>query len=175
MWDRVEKVGDVRVCIRGLDCLTEHDWLGKTFESTMELARIAKPKLTYYDPPHVHKAFTAWWEYGDLISEKKAGYPALTLTGYDPRTKTLEFAGYVTNTPLIRGGPDPRNVLIREIHEVRWIVGSKQDRAGNPVDCVRIVFLEEWMARRERRPLLDVGARVFFMDRKTGNDIEIND
>jgi len=57
---------------------------------------------------------------------------------------------------------------------VRWIVGSKQDRAGNPVDCVRIVFLEEWMAR-ERRPLLDVGARVFFMDRKTGDLVEITD
>jgi hypothetical protein len=175
MWDRIEKVGDVRVCIRGLDCLKVHDWLGKTFESTMELARIAKPKLTYYNTPHVHKSFAAWWEYGDLISEEKAGYPALTLTGYDPRTRTLEFAGYVTNTPLERGGPDPRNVLIREIHEVRWIVRTEKDRAGNPVDCVRIVFLEEWMARRERRPLLDVGARVFFMDRKTGNDIEITD
>jgi hypothetical protein len=175
MWDRVEKVGNVRVCIRGLDCLNEHDWLGKTFESTMELARIAKPKLTYYDPPHVHKAFAAWWEYGDLISEEKAGYPALTLSGYDPRTKTLELAGYVTNTPLERGGRDPRHVLIREIHEVRSIVGSEKDRAGNPVGCVRIVFPEEWMARRERRPLLDVGAHVFFMDRKTGNDIEIKD
>jgi hypothetical protein len=43
------------------------------------------------------------------------------------------------------------------------------------VDTVRIVFPEEWMARRERRPLLDVGARVFFMDRKTGSDIEIKD
>jgi hypothetical protein len=175
MWDRVEKVGDVRVCIRGLDCLTEHDWLAKTFESTMELARIAKPKLTYYNVPHFHKPFAAWWEYGDLISEEKAGYPALTLSGYDPRTKTLEFAGYITNTPLERGGRDPRHVLIREIHEVRWIVGTKKDRAGNPVDCVRIVFPEEWMARRERRPLLDVGARVFFMDRRTGNDIEIDD
>jgi len=175
MWDRVEKIGDARVCIRGLDCLNVHDWLAKTFESTMELARIAKPKLTYYNAPHFHKPFTAWWEYGDLISEEKAGYPALTLSGYDPHTKTLEFAGYITNTPLERGGRDPRHVLIREIHEVRWITGTKKDRAGNPVDCVRIVFPEEWMARRERRPLLDAGARVFFMDRKTGNDIEIND
>ena len=71
------------------------------------------------------------------------------------------------------GGPDPRHLLIREIHEVRWIVGSKKDRAGNPVDCVRIVFLEEWMARHERRPLLDVGARIFFMNRKTGDLVEI--
>ena len=46
---------------------------------------------------------------------------------------------------------------------------------GRPVDTVRIVFLEEWMARRERRPLLDVGARVFFMDPRTGRDVEVTD
>ena len=66
-------------------------------------------------------------------------------------------------------------MLIREIHEVRALVKAKQDREGRPVDTVRIVFLEEWMARRERRPLLDVGARVFFMDPKTGRDVEITD
>jgi hypothetical protein len=62
-----------------------------------------------------------------------------------------------------------------KLHPLNLHESRKKDRAGNPVDCVRIVFPEEWMARRERRPLLDAGARVFFMDRKTGNDIEIKD
>jgi hypothetical protein len=52
-------------------------------------------------------------------------------------------------------------------------VKARKDRDGHPVDTVRVVFAEEWMAHRERRPLLDVGARVYFMDRNTGRDIEI--
>jgi hypothetical protein len=175
-WNRVERIGDQRVCIRALDKLEVEDWLADTFESTMHLARIAKPKRTnYLTPGKVPAAFAPWWEYGDIIADERAGYPALSFVGYAPATRTVEYAGFCTTTDIAKGGPDPRHVLIREIHEVRALVKAKQDREGRPVDTVRIVFLEEWMARRERRPLLDVGARVFFMDRKTGRDIEITD
>ena len=95
--------------------------------------------------------------------------------GTPPSTRTIEYAGFCTNTDIAKGGPDPRHVLIQEIHEVRALVKAKKDREGRPVDTVRVVFAEEWMARRERRPLLDVGARVFFMDPKTGSDLEIKD
>lgn len=37
------------------------------------------------------------------------------------------------------------------------------------------MFLEEWMAWQERRPLLDVGARVYYMDGKTGEIVEVAD
>jgi hypothetical protein len=175
-WDRVERVGDQRVCIRALDKLDVEQWLAATFETTMHLARLAKPKRTRYLPPgNVRPAFAAWWEYGDLIDEEKAGYPALTFTGYDPTTRTVEYAGFCTDTRVSQGGPDPRHVLIREIHSVRALVKAKKDPDGRPVDTVRIVFMEEWMARRERRPLLDAGARVFFMDRNTGKDVEVTD
>jgi len=178
-WDRVERVGDQRVCIRALGKLEVRDWLAETFESTMYLARIAKPKRTIYLTPHrggpAPAAFAPWWKYGDIIADERAGYPALSFVGYDPSTRTVEYAGFCTNTDIAKGGPDPRHVLIREIHEIRALVKAKKDRDGHPVDTVRIVFAEEWMARRERRPLLDVGARVFFMDRKAGNDIEVTD
>jgi hypothetical protein len=175
-WDRVERVGDQRVCIRALDKLDVEQWLAATFETTMHLARLAKPKKTRYLPPgNVRPAFAAWWEYGDLIDEEKAGYPALKFTGYDPTTRTVEYAGFCTDTRVSQGGPDPRHVLIREIHSVRALVKAKKDRDGRPVDTVRIVFMEEWMARRERRPLLDAGARVYFMDRNTGKDVEVTD
>ena len=175
-WDRVENIGDLRVCIRALDKLEVEDWLAETFESTMHLARIAKPKRTnYLTPGKVPAAFAPWWEYGDIIADERAGYPALSFVGYVPATRTVEYAGFCTTTDIAKGGPDPRHVLIREIHEVRALVKAKQDREGRPVDTVRIVFLEEWMARRERRPLLDVGVRVFFMDPKTGRDVEITD
>ena len=174
-WDRVERIGDLYVCIRALDKLDDEAWLAWTFESTMHLARIAKPKKTLYVNPTWHSNFAPWWEYGDIIADERAGYPALSFVGYDPSTRTVEYAGFCTNTDIAKGGPDPRHVLIREIHEVRALVRAKKDREGRPVDTVRIVFVEEWMARRERRPLLDVGARVFFMDPKTGSDLEIKD
>jgi hypothetical protein len=40
---------------------------------------------------------------------------------------------------------------------------------------VRIVFPDEAMARRERRPLLDAGARVFYTDPSTGGLVEVAD
>lgn len=175
-WDRVERVGDQRVCIRALDKLDVEGWLAETFESTMHLARIAKPKRTNYRTPgDVRPAFAPWWEYGDIIADERAGYPALSFVGYDPTTRTIEYAGLCTDTDIAKGGPDPRHVLIREIHEIRALVKAKKDRDGHPVDTVRVVFAEQWMARRERRPLLDVGARVSFMDPKTGQDIEVTD
>jgi len=175
-WDRVERVGEYNVCIRALEELSVHHWLAKTFENTMHLVRIAKPKLTRYGAPgEVDPAFAAWWEFGDLIADEAAGYPALSLIGYDPGTRTVEYAGFCTNTPVNRGGEDPRHVLIREIHALRGLVKAKKDHEGRPVDTVRIVFLEEWMARRERRPLLDAGARVFYAHPKSGELIEVTD
>jgi hypothetical protein len=66
-------------------------------------------------------------------------------------------------------------VLVREIYYVRDLVRTKRDPAGRPVEVVRINFDEEWMARQERRPLLDAGARVYFRGSKAGELIEIKD
>jgi hypothetical protein len=50
------------------------NWLGATFESTMQLARVAKPKRTdYRTPGDVRPAFAPWWEYGDIIADERAG------------------------------------------------------------------------------------------------------
>jgi hypothetical protein len=48
VWDRVQRVGDHRVCIRALANLDVESWLGRTFESTTHLARTAEPKRTIY-------------------------------------------------------------------------------------------------------------------------------
>src|SRR5512140_2073534 len=153
-WDRIERVGDLHVCLRGLRDLDDEAWLARTFESTMHLARVAKPGQTMYSPPwHGPQsvAFAPWWEYGDVIADERAGYPALSFVGYDPSTRTVEYAGFCTTTDIAKGGPDPRHVLIREIHQVRALIKAKKDREGRPVETVRVVFAEEGMARRERR------------------------
>jgi hypothetical protein len=163
VWTAVEQFGNVRLCIRHLDALEEEDWLARTFEQTMELARHAKPGLTYYDKdPYWYPPYAPWWEPGDYQDEK-AGYPALTLVGYIAASKTVEFTGFITKQPMQEGGEDPRHVLITEIHAVRALVAAKQTEDGRPIEVVRVVFPERWMAEQERRPLLDVGALVFYL------------
>jgi hypothetical protein len=115
-----------------------------------------------------------WWEFGD-IQEERAGYPALTLVGYDPDTRIVEFAGFVTKRPLVEGGEEPRHVLIAEIHPIRELVLAGETDDGRPIDTVRVVFPHEWMARQERRPLLDVGARVFYLNPADGELVELTD
>jgi hypothetical protein len=164
VWTTIERLGETRLCIRHLDALEEEDWLARTFEQTMELARHAKPGLTYYDKdPYWYPPYAPWWEPGDYQDEK-AGYPALTLVGYIAESKTVEFTGYITKQPMQEGGEAPRHVLITEIHAVRALVAAKQTEDGRPIEVVRVVFPERWMAEQERRPLLDVGAQVFYLD-----------
>ena len=160
MW-KVEPLGDRKLCTRALDDIEEDKWLARTFESTMALVRGAKPKRTVYNKPYWEPEFAAWWEFGDLDDEK-AGNPALAPIGYDEADRCYDLTGFITKTPLARGGPEPRHVLIREIYEVRRLARGKKDPKGRPIEAVRITFPEGWMARQEKRPLLDAGARVFY-------------
>jgi len=171
----VERVGETLVCTRALDAVDEYAWLGETFELTMALARAAKPGKTVYWKPKWLDDFDTWWSFGDFYYEK-GGPRALTLGGYDAETRTLEFTGYCIGN-VIRNKPDlpATHVHIREIHELRALVKARMDDEGRPVEKVRIVFPAEDMARRERRPLKDAGAEVFYQDAGTGRLVEIAD
>jgi len=171
----VEPIDGVLVCTRALDMIHEHAWLSATFESTMALARAAKRGRTVYSKPTWLEDFDSWWSFGDYYYDK-GGPPALTLVGYDAATRTLEYTGYCIGD-VIRNKPGlpATHVHIREIHDLRALVKVGRDGQGRPVATVRIVFPDEEQAQRERRPLLDAGARVFFTDRATGEDVEIKD
>lgn len=160
-WTHVERHGDLRLCTRALHAIEEEDWLEDTHLSTMELARAARANRTRYQTPVWLDWTQPWWEFGD-IQDERAGYPALTRTVYDPSLGLVEYAGFITKRPLREGGEEPRHVLIAEIHVVRKMIRTKKTPDGQPVRAVRVVFPEEWMARQERRPLLDVGAQVYF-------------
>jgi hypothetical protein len=168
-WDQIEPVGAWKMCVRGLGKIDEHDWLGRTYESTMALVRAAKPGLTRYGAAYWEPEMAMFWEFGD-VQEEKGGFPALAPLDYDAETRTYDMVGFITKTPLREGGEEPRHVLIREIYYLRKMLRTKQHPDGRPVETVRITFGEEWMARQERRPLLDAGARVFY-----GKGIEIKD
>ena len=93
--------------------------------------------------------------------------------GYDEETRSYVFTGFITKTPLEKGGKEPRRVMLPEIYMLRQLMLKKKDKQGRPVDYTKVVFGEEWMARQERRPLQDNGARVFFL--RGGHEVEVTD
>lgn len=172
-WTNVEKHGELRLCTRALDALEEEDWLEDTHLSTMELARAARPKRTQYQNAVWLDWTQPWWAFGD-IQDERAGYPALKPASYDSEAGIVEYTGFITKRPLREGGADPRHVLIAEIHAVRKLLVFNKTPDGQPVRVVRVVFAEEWMAWQERRPLLDVGAEVYFRN-DAGHMVAIED
>jgi hypothetical protein len=160
-WDTIEEHGDFRLCTRGLhlpDPIDERAWLAHTFDDSMAMARAARPKQTWYGlASRPGPRYAPFWEPGDP-ADGKAGFACIAPIGYDPATRTVEYTAYV---PPPTGGI-PNHLLLYDIHVIRAAVIRKKTLKGEPVDTVRVVFLDEAAARAERRPLLDVGARVFF-------------
>lgn len=154
-WDHVETLGQRKLCTRALDALRWERWLGETFERTMALARAAKPKRTQFPIVQLVGGEEPWWEFGD-VQDEKAGWPMLDLVGYEPKTETLEYAA----KPRHRG-----HVLIQELQNLKAIVEDGKTPDGKPVKTVRAVFLDEAQARAEKRPLLDVGVEVYYLDK----------
>jgi hypothetical protein len=94
------------------------------------------------------------------------GGSALELVGYDGKRKIVEYAGVI--------GGDRRHVLIREIHQLRALVQAGALDDGRQVAAVHVVFPDAASARQERRPLLDVGAKVFHLA-PSGKTVELTD
>lgn len=155
-WSAVEDVKGHKLCTRALDSLGYEAWLGWTFEGSMALARAARPHLTEYPWIQLSGMEGPWWDFGDVQWER-AGWPMLDLVGYEPRTETVELAA--------KPGHDG-HVLLQEIDTIRQLVSRGKTRDKKPVKCVRVVFLDEATARVEKRPLLDVGAKVYYMGKQ---------
>lgn len=156
-WDNVEDVNGRKLCTRALRALADEYWLGETFEASMAMARAARPHLTQYPLIRLSGMEGPWWDFGD-VQDEKAGWPMLDLVGYEPKTETVEFAA----KPGHSG-----HVLLQEIDTIRQLVGRGKTRDKKPVKAVRVVFLDEATARVEKRPLLDVGAKVYYMGKET--------
>lgn len=155
-WDKIEDVKGHKLCTRALRALRDEYWLGETFEASMAMARAARPHLTEFPWIQLTGVEGPWWDFGD-VQDEKAGWPMLDLVGYEPRTETVELAA--------KPGHDG-HVLLQEIDTIRQLVSRGKTRDKKPVKCVRVVFLDEATARVEKRPLLDVGAKVYYMGKQ---------
>lgn len=171
-WAHVLKIGERRLCIRASEAADIENYLAETFEGNMALARHARPGLTEYGLPDarlrqkLERDYDAWWVLGPY-SDEKGGLPALTFIGRDANTDVIHYTGFIE-----RDGTEHGRVQIRELIDVKDQGFS--DEGDRVPGRVHVLFLDEWMARQERRPLRDVGARVFFYA-EDGTKVEIID
>lgn len=153
-WDAIEAHGKRRLLLRALAATSGHEYLAAVRDQQWALARAAKAGQNEIYAPRV------------LPEEKKifaAGEARLEGVGYLSDRKLVEYSCYVENDEHIQGW---------EIYQLKEIVDQRRLSDGREVETVRVVFFSQAMAEREKRPLLDFGVKVYYMD-AAGNDVEM--
>lgn len=134
-----------RLLTRAVDLLAGPEYLEQIIEHQWAMARAAKAGETGYSDPEVLPEEEAVF---------RAGAARLEYVGYSADEKLIEYSCVIGEGQHIQGW---------EVFALRSIVATGRTPDGKAaVETVRIVFLEKWMARSEKRPLLDVGCKVFF-------------
>lgn len=154
-WTSVGEYYRTHLLTRGADCATDREFLEVCLPSQWALARAARPGRV------LHNGAAPLPELADVY---RAGAPRLSLVGYIAPIRTVEFTCGVDENEHIQGW---------EIDQIRWTLEARRLPSGQPVDAIRVVFLTREAAMRERRPLLDVGAKVVYMD--GGKDVAIEE
>lgn len=98
-----------------------------------------------------------------VIRNALEGRLELLEVGYEAASRTYEFTAYVGDDLFGERRPP------RLLPTLRTMVAERRDGDGNPVDTVRVVFHDEQHARRHAAELRAAGARVYYMDRTTGD------
>ena len=144
-WAVAGKRDDQRLLARAMDLVAGPDFLACIIDGQWSMARGAKPGETGYGDPIVLP---------EAAPVFNAGPARLEFVGYSAADELIEYSCVLSEGQHIQGW---------EVFALRDIVKTKRTPDGKaPVEVVRVVFLEEWMARSEKRPLLDVGCKVFY-------------
>jgi len=132
---------------REMDLLAGPEYLEQIIDHQWAMARAAKAGETGYDDPEI------------LPEEEpifRSGPARLEYVGYSADEKLIEYSCAISDGQHIQGW---------EVYALRHVVNTGRTPDGKaPVETVRIVFLEEWMAQGEKRPLLDIGCELFYYD-----------
>lgn len=118
------------------------------------MARAAKAGLVKYYNPEIQP------EEEELFF---AGEARLSLVGFLQQEQMVEFTCCVESEEHIQGW---------EIYELyQWIQeGALLD--GTEIKGIRVVFPDQQMAEQEKRPLLDIGTKVIYLN-YLSEDVEI--
>jgi hypothetical protein len=145
-WESIESFGTRRLLLRGMDAVAGAQYLEKIIGQQWQLARAAKPRRTAYALPQPEPS---------ELPIFRAGRSQLEFVGYQPGEEAVEYSCTLAKGDQIPGW---------EIYELWDLLQEGKLKDGRPIKTVRVVFLEEWAAKQEKRPLLDIGCRVFHYD-----------
>lgn len=144
-WEVAARHDGQTLLTREMNLLVGPKYLKRIIEHQWAMARAAKAGETGYDDPEILP---------EEDSIFHAGPARLEYVGYSAADKLIEYSCVLSEGQHIQGW---------EVFALREIVKTGRTPDGKaPVEAVRVVFLEEWMARSEKRPLLDVGCKVFY-------------
>ena len=143
-WERREDFASGSLLVRGEFVDDDVAYLERVVPMQWKLARAAKAGLTKYFRPVYEDEVEAIYRQGESV---------LHPSGYVEGQRLAEFTCYVGADEHIPGW---------EIYGLWGIRKEGKLSDGRAVDTVRVVFADRDMALRERRPLLDIGARVFY-------------
>lgn len=155
-WDSIDKYGSKILLARAMKAVSNVEFSTEIFDQQWELARLAKPnRVKYYAAGPREEEMAIY----------KSGASRLEAVGYLEEEKTYEYSC------LINEG---EHIPAWEIFIIEDLVQEGKLADGSIIETVRIVFWEAEMANREKRPLLDVGAKVFYQGEE-GDIIEIKE
>jgi hypothetical protein len=146
----------VRLCVRGSGAVSGAAFLRAIQDQEWALARAAKPKRTRYYAPRVKP---------DEESIYRSGPPRLQTAGYDPNEGRLVLTGALRADEHIRGF---------EIFDIRQVLSAGKMGDGRPLREVHVIFSERSAAEREKRPLLDNDAQIFYLG-ESGELVEVKE
>jgi hypothetical protein len=142
-WELVETLGEQHLLARGLGVASSPDYLAEIIPHQWAMARAAKPGLTKYFLPQVLPEEEAY----------RAGKPRLRIVGHKAPENVLEFSCVLEPGQHIQGW---------EIFDLWSVIQEGTLPDERKVETVRVVFLDRWAAEQEKRPLLDIGAKVYY-------------
>lgn len=142
-WSTVNESRGRRLLARDVEVLGGPEYLERIIDPQWAMARAAKPGRSRYEQPIVRA------EEAKIFNR---GEGRLHAVGYSEAEQLLEYSCALERGQHIQGW---------EIYALLAIVKQGKSTEGWPVKTVRIVFLEKWMAEQEKRPLLDIGCRVW--------------
>jgi hypothetical protein len=142
-WDERLDFGEKVLLVRALSATDGPELLERLLPRQWALARAAKPGRTRYSLPR------------PLPDEEPIyhrGRRRMKIVGYDSAIGTIELACSAAPGQHLQGW---------EIFNLWYPLATGKNLDGNVVKEAKVVFLESMAAEQEKRPLLDIGARVF--------------